>query len=561
MSKSEHRQQYVEALKLFNNAITTSKIYPADAPQVSNATRCSFDGIKNILQEIESLDFAIGRDGWYLQQELLTKEELAVFPNLVVFRQLSLLGKGVLRFTRQLDKFAFNQLILIFTSPPDKIQNSGGGSAFITALGLSHFFPDSTEEIVAAGETQKKTLIVRPALVASLLGKDDRPLVIAELEKKMQDTNQAVKIIAAATGRLLKAISEKQKAGPSALFPQLMRNSSRLIPKEIQPEIIDQLVSLLLKTLNDSALFVFCSQRYSQMPDDTFGREMLQTLFVNMSIERFGRIIDLFRKQLKVEKKSATKLYLVQKQNLEDILASQKGKQFLVTEKAKNIIEGGELERRKKRLEAGISRLIAGDVKIYDNEELTSYLPGAVSQLLGSANRPHGMRILSNICTHLKNTQGNEGEKALRCLLETANKLVECNEYGGISAILNSLLQEAQKNNYNLELFTRNIAVLHRTMQGYWSAGDFAKGDLILNFLYQARQGRILEKPASFKEAIAKVQDDNIDRTMLPGLMYVIISWRCSQKAVELQQRVLKKDFPGICPGTEREIYCSYLLL
>ncbi len=518
MSESKHRKQYVEALTFFNNAITTSKMYPADAPQVVNATRRSFDGIKNILQEIESLDFAIGRDGWYLQQELLTREELATFPNLVVFRQLSLLGKGILRFTRQLDRFAFNQLMLIFTAPADKIQKAGGGSAFIATLGLSHFFPNTAGDIITAGETHKKTLVVRPALVACLLGKDDRPLVIAELEKKMQDTHQAVEIIAAATGRLLKAISEKHKAGPSALFPQLMRNSSKLITKELQPEIINRLVSLLLKTLNDSALFVFCSQRYQRMPDDALGKEMLQALFAEISIERFGRIIDLFRKQLRAEDQSDAKLYLVQKQTLEDILATQKGKQFLVKEKTKNIIEEGEQERRKKRMEAGISRLISGDIKIYNNEELISYLPGAVCLLLGSAKRSHGMKILSTICTHLQNAPAHEGEKALRCLVMITDKLVEHNEYDGISVLLNTLLLEAEKNSCNLELFTSSINVLQRVMQGYWSAGDFTKGDLILKFLHQMRQGHDLEKPATFKKTVAKVQDDSVDRTVLPDL-------------------------------------------
>jgi len=82
----------VDALKLLNNAIVTSRLYPSEAPQVANAVERSYTGLKLFIREQGPLVFSFKDDAACIDGQPLDQETLDLFPNLVVFRQLRMLG-------------------------------------------------------------------------------------------------------------------------------------------------------------------------------------------------------------------------------------------------------------------------------------------------------------------------------------------------------------------------------------------------------------------------------------------------------------------------------------
>ncbi len=52
MNQIELQAKRVEALKLFNNTIVTSRLYPPEAPQVATAVDRGYNGIKLYLRSM-----------------------------------------------------------------------------------------------------------------------------------------------------------------------------------------------------------------------------------------------------------------------------------------------------------------------------------------------------------------------------------------------------------------------------------------------------------------------------------------------------------------------------
>lgn len=127
MRQADVQGRCLNALKLLNNAITTRRLYPPGTPQISTAGERAFKGLMDILSEDCRLAFSLFDGKPCLNGLLLTEEVLSAFSNLVVFRQLDLLGKDQLVLDSSLDPFAFEQILTVMSASRSLIENSGGG--------------------------------------------------------------------------------------------------------------------------------------------------------------------------------------------------------------------------------------------------------------------------------------------------------------------------------------------------------------------------------------------------------------------------------------------------
>ncbi len=84
------------------------------------------------------------------------------------------------------------------------------------------------------------------------------------------------------------------------------------------------------------------------------------------------------------------------------LLDSNKGKHFLSAEKARTIIDEGERERKKRRLEAGIKGFLQGNISLLKNEELVTYLPELISQIQRSSGDADVSVLLKGMVSYLK---------------------------------------------------------------------------------------------------------------------------------------------------------------
>ena len=525
MKRKELQDKGVEVLKSFNNSISTSRLYPPDAPQVTAAVDRGYKAIKTFLRQYRQLQFALVDDEPYLCGTRLPQSILDSFPNLHIYRQLRVLGLNCLTLAADMDRFTFNQLLVVFHASVAQINKENGGLEYVTAQGLANYFSTQVPGLgnrVTTGDTKDKgvkernLLRVRPELVSCLLGNDKRPLVIEDLKKRIAVVDTGVSILAATIAKILQAIRAKKKIVAAAEFQRMLRSAEPLIPHEQRDLVAEKLAQLMLSHLQDPALCVLFCQEFPT----SFGAKLYARLVGGLSGVRLGQVVVIFREQLARVKGLGAKSPQVELlgKALLTIMNTEKGKLFLSAEKAKSIIKEGEKERTKKRLESGINGILEGDFQVLENEEFIQALPTGLLKMQKGRNSEYIPKVLKNLIIHLGKSQETGNRSVLDCLLKTGNAFLDEGYVEQVEILAEPLILIAQRASLGPQLFEKNISFLQRLMRVSWKSGDKELGDKILMLFFQVRSGQI-EKSDQLKTILGQVQDRGIDRASLPQFL------------------------------------------
>lgn len=525
MNQIESPVKSIDVLKSFNNTVVTCRIYPPEAPQVAAAVDRGYKSIKTYLRQHGGLTYSLKEGNPYLCGQPLDQEILDSFSNLIVYRQLRLLGLAELEISPEMDRFAFSQLLSVFNASVEKIKNEGGGLEYITSLGLAGYFPEKIEDPAETSSRKdqpdalraRNLVKVRPEIVACLFGKDKRPVVETELQKKMADPETAIATLAAGTAHILQDIQKRKMIVASRCFPLMLTRAETHIEVGSRQEIALGLATLFVESLKEPALCVLFAQEYP----DGFGSVVYEALLAALTSEKLSGIIALFRKQLT----KATRIggeHALQVQFLNQALtlltSSKKGKHFLNTEKAKNLIDEGERDRKKRRLEAGIKGILQGNTDLLKSEELVEYLPAALCRMQKNSDGAHVSLLLHGMVASLHEWGEDERESLLKSMVTIGENLSADGQWNHIDLILQPLMEAVRQAGLKQELIEKIISFLQQVMQKNWQAGENKRGDTLLIFLYQIRSGMI-PHTAAIKDLVAKVQDRGIRRASLPGLL------------------------------------------
>ena len=525
MSQIEQRGESVDALKAFNNAIVTSRLYPPDAPQVANAIERGYKRVKLYLHENGALSFTFREGDLCLCKNVLEKEVLSLFPNLVVYRQLRLLGLETLLLIPEMDRFAFGQILSVFNAPANRIEQEGGGNEYVTSLGLTDYFPEKHEELSELDDVLEdqdeqhsvKLVKIRPDFLFFLYGRPTEPAVRVELQNQCRKNDVAVEILAAGIGYILQKIREKKVLGSSNAFPILFKRVEEVIAEEERGNIASGLGQLLAESLKVPALCVLVSQEYP----DGFGKSFFNSLLSFLSQDSLAGIIVIFREQIarsiRLEGKTSQQVQFLGK-SLRRLMKSEKGKQFLGSVKARAIIHEGERQRKRNRIEAGLKSLLHGNDAALDSEELIEYLPVVVEQMIEGKGEENGKKILKRMISVCSKKDISSMRPLCTSLVTVADKLVVGEYWGMLADFIFPLMEMVTNSSESDVVFQRAVALLQLLMQKSWQGGENRKGDEILNLFYQIRSGQI-PRSSSIKATIGKIQDKGLKRSSLPGLL------------------------------------------
>ncbi len=515
----------IDALKLLNNAIVTSRLYPPEAPQVSQAVERGYKGLKLFLREQGPLLFSFQDDAPCVCEQPLDQETLDAFPNLVVFRQLRLLGLAQLRIGADMDRFAFGQILYVFNSPIEKVKKAGGGVVFITGLGLASYFSDEQEtsprqKLDTSGPVEsrsRKLVKVRPELLACLCGKDMRPTIQTELTTRLATAESAIDLLAAGVGHILQDILKKGMLIASPLFSAMLKGAEMQLGETEGRQVALGLARILVENLREPALCVLLSQEYPE----GFGENFYDGLIGYLTTENLSPVFIFFREQLAkarlVGGDTSPRVELLEKAMFR-IMNTGKGKQFLGAEKARALIYEGEVERKKRRLAAGIEGLLQGNLGAMKSEELVHYLPVAITEKLQSKSDNDAETLIKRIAAYLHQEGKMVGDAVFLSITTIGEKFVAEGRLALIDFFLEPLMAVLREGVLEEPVFEKIINFLHQTMQASWDCGDNRRGDVILTLFSMIRSGQ-LSRPANLKGIISKIQDRGIQRSKLPTLL------------------------------------------
>ncbi len=515
----------IDVLKSFNNTIVTCRMYPSEAPQVAAAVDRGYKSIKTCLRLYGGLKYSLQEGHPYLCGQPLHQDILDSFSNLVIYRQLRLLGLAELELNADMDRFAFSQLLTVFNASVEKIKNEGGGLEYVTSLGLAGYFLENIEELVATsgGKSQadglraRNLIKVRPEIVACLFGKEKRPVIEVELQKNLASPDTATETLAAGVAHILQDIQKRKMIVASRYFPLMLSKAETLIESNSRQEVAQGLATVFIESLKEPALCVLLAQEYPA----GFGTEVYKSLLAALTHEKIAGIIALFRGQLKKARRIGGE-HSLQAQFLEEALSrlasSKKGKHFFSIEKARNLIHEGEKERKKRRLEAGIKGFLQGNSSLLKSEELVEYLPTALRRMQKNSDGANISLLLNSMVAHLAEDAKEERESLLRSMITIGENFLADGQWGRLDLVLQPLIAEVRQAGSNKELQGNIITFLQQVLQGSWQAGENERGDALLTFLHKIRSGQIPHS-AAIRALVAKIQDRGIRRASLPGLL------------------------------------------
>ena len=115
MIDATSQKDALEALKALNTAITTTRLYPADAPQVPVLVEKAYQAIKHYLRKNGDLHFSIENDEFMLCGSPIQKQTLGKLHGSDVFQHVKLLGLKYTVFRPGIDRKTFRQILTFFT--------------------------------------------------------------------------------------------------------------------------------------------------------------------------------------------------------------------------------------------------------------------------------------------------------------------------------------------------------------------------------------------------------------------------------------------------------------
>lgn len=528
MRQADVQGRCLNALKLLNNAITTRRLYPPGTPQISTAGERAFKGLMDILSEDCRLAFSLFDGKSCLNGLLLTEEVLSAFSNLVVFRQLDLLGKDQLVLDSSLDPFAFEQILTVMSASRSLIENNGGGEKFILTLGLIRFFP-STDTAGSRGIRLcdgQVTSTIRPDLIDCALGRDKRQLLEKNLNKRLASTNFVIDLLRASTVQVLQMVFEAKRITATPEFSALLERLDGCLAGENRVSIIDKYSEYCSKHLQKEALAVLLAQNFSSR----IGGEIYSTLLQKMNRERIGEVVHFYRKSAAKLESVVPGRGLHLEQSLKTLLGTDSGRRFLASEKAQRLLLSGEKARRQKRIEAGVKRILSGEKNVLASEEMLLYLPLAISKLGRGGQSGAAMVLLEELCRTIDADSGKVQTcrtRQVQSLVALGELLLDSEGKGKEGSCDDKLLvRTGEELSGPLlaeitepDLFAGVIRLLCRMMYSHWGASErTAAGDFLLAVLFNVRAGK-LQHSVALRESVDNIQNEMLNSSQLDKLL------------------------------------------
>ena len=524
MNQIELQESGIKALRAFNSAIATSRLYPPTAPQVTNAIEYGYSGLHNFLKQHGKLEITLINQKPFLGGLLVDEEALASFTNLIVYRQMGILGVTRLSIQPSMDMFAFGQILSVFNAKAGKIEREGGGIEYITSLGLISYFPKlppvdiSTDSAnLGDGPPPPKTVKVESELLACLFGKDNRSFVKEKLSRSFENIDKTVEILVAAIGYILRDLQKKKAISRSDLFHHVLISSGNLIATEDHSQVSLELARVLVDSLKDPALCVMLAQDYP----DGFGKQLYEAQITLIDTDILGNLINLFREQLAkttLEEGAGSSHVKFVDGALSRLMNTEKGKHFLGIERTRSVLQKGEEERKKQRIEAGIRGITQGDFTYLQSGELLEHLPGVVRKMVGSTDGLHLDGFLKKLVNQIHTSEADSQSQLLKMLTSVTENFISDDQWYYVDVLLQPLLEWVRRTTKSDDPFERVVTLLQLAMQHYWKSGKKNQGDIILTLFHQIRSGE-LKKYSTMETIVGRIQDRGIQRTSLPKLL------------------------------------------
>ncbi|MDR3630815.1 MAG: cyclic nucleotide-binding domain-containing protein [Desulfocapsaceae bacterium] len=516
MTDATSHDDALEALKAFNTAITTTRLYPADAPQVQVSVEKAYQAVKYYLRNSGALVFSIEGDEGMLCGSPIQKQTLGKLHGADVFQHLKILGLPFTVIRPGTDRKAFKQILSFFITSPQRIKLEGGGVVYAAQMGLGDVFPaiyspaqapaDPEEVLVSLSST---SLDIQEEWITFLLGSHEKLEAGLEILEIFQDAELAARIITAGIARVLSQGRERERTEYAPFFRRIFARADEVISQSQKGEIALKASVLLLEALPSPVLSILLSQDFSGV----FGEILFATLMTRLDNEHFREVIGHLKTRKEAEGRQSGDGTVCAR-----LLDTVRGRQFLALEKARALMEEGEKERRNKRIQTGLNGVLQGNTAALQNDEVAVHLPTTVERLLRNGKDAAAALLIKNVAKELLKGDEEMQARLSQSLGHIGEILLQAEKWDWLDTLAGPLLVWVNGTDKGNAVYERILTVLQHIMLHGWRVGNNRIADQILTVVFKIRSGAIRKSPA-VQDLTGQIQDRFIDRSLLPGLL------------------------------------------
>jgi len=517
----------MEPLRVFNQAVTTSRLYPAVSPQVTNAVDKAHRAIEEFIRKNGALSFGSNNDDLQICGTTVSSGIGTELKAFVIYRHLEILKLKNVVFPIDFDRELFDKILTVFVARKEKISREGGGQQFVKRLSLEHYFPDYYEADPQAERVERGLVSadsdfagLSDELLGYLFGEHNRQEAHQTLEALFQKESRAGNLIAAGITRVLEHLQKVENTSVfmvSASFTRFLKNVDGFVSEDRRALTTESAVKVLQDTLSAESFFVLCIQKYP----DGFGKYFF-SLFIEFSPNNlFDQTLRLLRErsaELRDQEKGDSPQIKILVSALEKLLSTTKGKQFLGREKAQALIDSGEKERQNKRLEAGINAILDGSTDSLKNDEIVFSLPSTVEELILRGDVEDAAKIVEKIAGEMLGGDDIIRRRLIQSLILIGEKLLDDSNWVLLDKCVGAFVSWVRESDDGDFVYEKCVFLLQSLMDHFWERDNYSRGDQILSVFYKIRSKQ-LQKSAPVRALVGRIQDRSNNRNFLESLL------------------------------------------
>ncbi|RUM45563.1 MAG: hypothetical protein DSY80_03175 [Desulfocapsa sp.] len=532
MTNGANQQESLEVLKLINAASTALRLYPLDSARVRNSVEKAYVGVKSFLRQYKQLRFSC-KDGVCrlagLAVDKVTQERLQLLTFNDLLQKMDL-TEMVLE--RSFDRLTFKKILSVFSATPEQVHKVGGSRAFIEQLQLGSVFP---EKYVAPGESEEEKARrqkvdgvlqklaankVNPDDLHFLYGKKKSEKIKKQIVQRFQTAEGASHCIAAACYSLLQILLKEKSISAAPAFSNMLIRVDDLVQTAGDgkyAEYAAKTVLLLVPVLDAPSVAMFLCQQYP----GSFGAVFYEAVIAAVDMSCLDRVYRWTKEQHTKSVSSpagGSAQMQVVSAGYERFNQTAKAKQLTASANIRELLAKTEESRKKKRVQAGIEALAAGNMEGLKNREVCISLPATIANLLKHDKEALAAAIIQNVVNGYREEKGELRERFALAIGGVAEKLVQLNRWDWLEKMTPVCLARIRETEVQEPGFRQHVQAMQDVMNNAWKKGNNDLAEQILDIFYYIRS-KAFEKPETLRKVIAEIQDENVDLVLLQAYL------------------------------------------
>ncbi len=545
MKKEDLTKEYLNILNTFNHVVTTTRLYSVLSPQFRSSFSRAFSVIKRFIDVVGDVQFGFLADKQIVCGVLLGDDMLALSNKITVFKQLSLLNLPHLVLTKQLDEDSFREIISVFSARKEKIQREGGGRSFVTKLGLEQFFPEEysyeTKSAHSIDHLDKGRIEVNLRGLGELDDSvtafifDDSVGISLQFSEKKDDESWLIVFLFYCLSRAAFKMNLEKKFLFSPLMGEVLDKVGKYIDPSRAVRLAKTLAWMIVERGNQQAVASLLLSSFSSLLGNSFLRELIEAVDPEIFEKSYFCLKEHQRELLQKglgDSREMSRCNDIEARLMASSVGSHLIKSMGLT---KQILEDGEEQRRKKRLDRGVGSLIEGKLDVLKSEELLLLLPGAIDELIEAGNKERVDKLLGNICIPFDGYEEDIQRQRAMCLCLCGKELIRLKRWLWVGRIVPLLLDWLRKTEEGDSLLESVVEFLQTVTIRKIMARDEELPVLILDTFMRIRSGNI-KKSSSVRALVSRAQDKIVNEEIIFSLLeeYLVNKDKNSAKLIIL---------------------------